>query len=255
MVGKRSRPIPLIALIALLLVLTARPAFATAGDPDLTFGQDGFVRTKFSFISQEGAFGVALDDRGRIVAVGGNEGKFAVARYRPNGRLDRLFAGDGKVTSHIQDGPAVAEDVAIEVDGRIVAAGFLSRANGTGGFALLRYRSSGHPDRSFGVNGRVITEFGRVIAEGTSIAIQPNGKIVVAGGFRNKFALARYLSDGSLDRSFGSGGLVTTNLGPGEEVARDVAIRSDGKIVVVGGTNGRFGVVRYRRDGVPDPRF
>ena len=117
----------------------------------------------------------------------------------------------------------------------------------------------GDLDPSFGVGGKVVLPFGDK-PFGRGVAIQPDGRIVVAGsgGDPARFAVSRLLPDGALDPSFGAGGTVTTALGDFAE-ARAVAVQPDGKIVAVGAAkgaaNGDFAFVRYRADGTPDPGF
>ena len=122
---------------------------------------------------------------------------------------------------------------------------------------------SGALDTSFGGVGKVSTAFG---GDETAMALQADGKIVMAGGSANNFLLARYNADGSLDAGFGDGGLVTTDVGNGAaDEARGVAIQSDGKIVVVGYVfashipgnpiNFDFALVRYNTDGSLDTSF
>ncbi|MBK9628286.1 MAG: hypothetical protein IPO56_11450 [Flavobacteriales bacterium] len=117
------------------------------------------------------------------------------------------------------------------------------------------------PDNSFGVDGKVTTGvIGTGTDRGTSVAIQPDGKIVVAGESNNgtdlDFALARYTTDGSLDNSFGVNGKVTTAIGTGNDRGTSVTIQPDGKIVVAGesnnGTDDDFALARYTTDGSLD---
>src|SRR5919197_1587907 len=139
-----------------VIAVGARPAFATAGALDTSFGGDGKVTT--SFKSGGFATSVALQAGGKIVAAGSSGGGFTLVRYNHNGTLDRTFGGDGKVTTHFV-GSAVAFGVAIQSDGKIVAAG---RAGGPGGrFALARYKLGGRLDTTFSRDGKVTTRFNR----------------------------------------------------------------------------------------------
>jgi uncharacterized delta-60 repeat protein len=121
-------------------------------------------------------------------------------------------------------------------------------------------QASGSLDSSFDSDGKVITVFGASNESANSIAIQGDGKIVVAGasnnGANNEFAVARYNTDGSLDSSFDSDGKVTTTIGSNAE-AYSVAIQSDGKIVVVGssnnGSNDDFAILRYGQPAATAP--
>jgi uncharacterized delta-60 repeat protein len=122
-------------------------------------------------------------------------------------------------------------------------------------------------DTNFGTDGSVIQDFNGRLDLVRAVAVQPNGRILVAGesiatADNDHFALARYLSDGTLDASFGTGGLVTTDVGATTGGARDMAVQSDGKIVVVGTADRRaegqqfdFVVVRYNSDGSLDATF
>jgi uncharacterized delta-60 repeat protein len=116
-------------------------------------------------------------------------------------------------------------------------------------WAVARYETDGSLDASFGGDGKVTTDFTPGDDDGYSVALQADGRIVVAGqaGSRNtKFALARYETDGSLDTTFGENGKLTTDLTPGYDSVYQVVVQPDGKIVA-GGTAGftRFAVARY----------
>ena len=133
------------------------------GSLDTTFSGDGKQRTDFGFESDE-ARGVAIQGDGKIVAVGGEAveefGDFALARYNPNGSLDTSFSGDGKQTTDF-GGFDNANAVALDSDGRIVAAG--SASVGTDrDFALARYNANGSLDTSFSGDGKQTTDFGEL---------------------------------------------------------------------------------------------
>src|SRR5207342_3344037 len=131
----------LVAAAALILTFVA-PAYAGAGDLDPTFGRGGRVTTDFT-PHGDIAGGVAIQADGRIVIVGtagyfGSNPKFALARYRPNGSLDTSFGGDGRVTTDFTVGFDGANGVAIQADGKLVAAGQSGGSNAK--LALARYR-------------------------------------------------------------------------------------------------------------------
>jgi uncharacterized delta-60 repeat protein len=245
--------------------------YTADGVLDTSFGGDGKVKTNFT-PSIDGANDVAIQPDGRIVAVGlagavplAHTGSFALARYRPNGRLDATFGGDGKVRTNFDDDLDVAFGVALQANGKIVAAG------GAGGFnpafALARYRPNGTLDDSFAGDGKVKTNFSPFGAHdhANDVAIQPDGRIVavgLAGEPDFAFALARYHRDGSLDTSFGGDGKVRTNFGsPDFDQANDVAIQADGRIVAAGSADGdspprgTFALARYEADGTLDDSF
>ena len=175
-----------------------------------------------------------------------------VAALAASGDPDPTFDGDGKVTTDFggYDGGSA---VAIQSDSKIVVAGYASND-----FALARYNDDGSLDTTFGTSGITTTNFGGSDG-GSSVAIQSDGMIVVAGYANNDFALARYNDDGSLDTTFGTSGITTTHFGYGSDNGRAVAIQSDGMIVVAGyadnGSDDDFALARYNTDGSLDTAF
>jgi len=241
------------------------------GTLDTTFGGDGRVTTDFT-PDADVASRVIIQTDGKIVAAGqsgvlGTNTMFAVIRYQPDGTLDTTFGGDGRVTTDFTRGEDGANAVAIQADGKIVAAGCIPTAFGiTTGFALARYTPDGTLDSSFGGGGRVTTDLTRRGGDcALGVAIQTDGKIVAAGhsgfgGPNGKVAVVRYNSDGTLDTTFGGDGIVITPLTPKGDSASDLAIQTDMKIVVAGqsgvlGTNTMFAVIRYQPDGTLDTTF
>jgi uncharacterized delta-60 repeat protein len=242
------------------------------GSLDPTFGSKGMVKTSFGAGPPALAWALALQRDGKIVAAGTAESSeaayFAVARYKSNGALDRSFGSNGKVETAFGNAGAAANAwaVAVQPDGKILVGGelfFQESGQDQNAIALARYRSDGTLDASFGSGGKVTTPIGSFPARGVkALALQQDGKIVVVGARKNGsqtlFALVRYRWDGSLDLSFGSGGLVTTALGS-VDGASDVLVQRNGRIVAVGdsGTLGQsaFALARYRPDGSLDPSF
>jgi uncharacterized delta-60 repeat protein len=226
---------------------------------DPTFDGDGTATTALTSTGLDAANGVAIDADQRIVVAGsGGNGTFALARYDSLGALDATFDGDGKVRTNFTGGVDTADAVAIQADGKIVAAGeagFLGEW--TGDFGLARYETDGALDGTFDGDGKVITRFTRADDSASDVAIQANGKIVAAGsagynGAAARFGLARYRWDGSLDTSFGGNGMATTRFSKGFDFARGLAIQPDGKIVVAGsalgeidGIDAKFALARY----------
>jgi uncharacterized delta-60 repeat protein len=209
-----------------------------------------------------------LQSDGKILASGfayyPSGDRFLLQRYLTNGNLDASFGSAGTVTIKVGTGDGYgARGVAVQSDGKIVLAGEAAFKQGAE-FALARYTSSGILDTTFGNKGTVNTQLGTydiVYAE----VIQPaDGKIIAAGaseqaGSQWDFAMARYNVNGSLDTSFGSGGIVLTNLGGGNNTAIDgIALQPNGQILVAGGTGtgtGEFTVARYNANGTLDTSF
>jgi len=245
------------------------------GSLDTTFDGDGIVTTDIG-VHQAFASAVAIQGDGKIVAVGdsynGINPVFAVVRYNRDGSRDTTFDGDGIVTTSVglgrkdflssSGGRATA--VAIQGDQKIVVAGPAWHGRDYHDFTVVRYERNGWLDLSFGDRGIVTTAVGAKEDEPRAIAIQTDGRIIVAGSAfdagKFNFAVARYNADGTLDTTFGHGGIVTTAVGAGIDEATSVALQRDGKIIVAGGArtgvSGReFAVVRYNIDGSLDTSF
>ncbi len=255
--------------IILTVLLLGTILFADPGDLDLSFGGDGKVTTDVGGSNdKDQANSIAIQSDGKIIVAGWSEGSihddFALVRYDVNGSLDLSFNGNGKVTTQVRNDSSFANSIAIQSDGKIVAAGY-SYYPTNDDFALVRYDVNGSLDSSFGTGGIVTTDVGGKQDIVYGVAIQSDGRIVVAGysrdvSLRYDFALARYLPNGDLDPSFGTGGKVTTDMGCSTNVAQSIAIQSDGKIIAAGyckngSTSTDFALARYNTNGSPDPTF
>ena len=260
-----------ISILILTLFFPAAPlAQAAAGDLDPRFGNGGVAITDFAQ-TEDYAYAVAVQADGKIVACG-QSGIYpdlhsALVRYNRNGRLDSTFGTGGKVTVTFNSNNDYLFAVALQSDGKIVAAGSTSGTS----FLVARFNADGSLDQTFGTNGSVETTFGDQTAAGRALAVQPDGKIVVvgvsgAGSYSelNDFALARYNSDGSLDQNFGGSGKFKTHF-PGSgntgSNATSIALQSDGKLVVGGyckpndRTPHQFALARYNSNGTLDSAF
>jgi len=239
------------------------------GGPDSSFSGDGLLVTEFQVSRDDAARAVALQDDGKVVvagfaAVASSNRDVAIARYETDGDLDPAFSGDGLLTLDFGNASGIDEAaaVAIDADDRIVVAG--STADG-GARSLLVFRltSSGSLDPDFnGGSGSIQISFGDGESYATALAIQPDGSILVAGNWSVgnvvQFGVARLEEDGTLDPSFGTGGLATTPIGDTAE-ARAIALHESGRFTVAGfarveGTP-RFAAAQYRADGSLDPTF
>ncbi|MFH8738423.1 calcium-binding protein [Streptomyces sp. NPDC017964] len=229
--------------------------YNTNGTLDQSFGGgDGRVFTDFG--SPDEARDVAVQPDGKIIALGTSGGEAALARYNADGTPDTSFGGgDGKVTTDpapesLQEG-GDARALALQPDGKIVVGGQVGTTRFD--FVLLRYNANGTLDTTFSGDGIERTDFGDYESvEG--LAVQPDGRIVAAGGSSGRFALARYNVNGSLDTTFGNAGRVLTSGGGG---AQDVVLQPDGRIVIPGsnGPGGDFAVLRYNTNGSLDSGF
>jgi len=240
--------------------------YNTNGSFDNSFGTGGIVITDFNSTDDE-ARSVILQPDGKIVVAGYSynltgEKVFALARYNTNGTLDNTFSGDGKLTVYLNNDDE-AQAVTIQNNGKIVIAG-TTYDGSQQEFALLRFNTDGSTDNSFGTGGTVTTSFGGDFSVAMSLAIQPDGKIVVTGyagnGIASDFALARYNPDGTLDNSFSSDGMLTTDFGTDYDYAYSMDIQPNGKILVAGHcydgiSSPDFALAQYNPDGSPDNSF
>ncbi len=238
---------------------------AGGGSTDPSFGNDGIVATDFAGTNDQ-AHDVVTQSDGNIVVAGysrvGSTDDFAVARYLPTGGLDPSFGTGGKVTTPIGTGTDRAHAVAIQSDGKILAAGY-ARIGSTDDFAVVRYDTDGILDTSFGTGGKLTVAFGTGADLAYSMALQSDGKIVIGGSATYStvdFAMMRCLADGTLDPDFGAGGKVVTPIGTTTDICRSLAIQSDGKIVAageasMGSASKNFAFVRYTSTGSLDNTF
>jgi uncharacterized delta-60 repeat protein len=253
-VGGRVRTYAFGILLVLGGVSTAASG-RVVGDLDEDYGADFGVDLKaLSPIATE-AEDVAVQPDGKIVVAGRYDDasvyKFFAARLDGAGNLDFTFGGgDGVVTTSVGSGNSQGQAVIVQSDGKIVVAGWTTGT--VPHFALVRYLADGTLDTAFGTGGKIQTA---VTAFGDSaycLAQQPDGALLVGGASltdatHSAATLVRYLPNGALDTSFGTGGVV---LGPGA-AAWTIAVLSDGKILA-GGTGGLY---RFTASGAVDLTF
>lgn len=238
--------------------------FNSDGSLDGSFGAGGVVTTDFNQ-GNDYAFAVAIQADGKIVVGGdvsvGGLFYFGIARYDTNGALDSSFGVGGKF-NNFANGSALA--IAIQGDGKIVAAGTVISGGSNPDFGVARYNTNGTLDTTFNGTGEATTDFNGISDAVGGLALQPDGKVIVAGSAlvsgTYDFALIRYNSDGTLDTSFGSGGKVSTDFALLADYATSVAVQSNGAIVAAGQATTSAApedtaVVRYNPDGSLDNGF
>jgi uncharacterized delta-60 repeat protein len=259
--------------VTMLATIAGPPvAFAADGELDRTFGVGGLVLTALPKVESAQGQAVVLQGDGKIVVAitASNfvlplQSKTAigVVRYNPDGSLDTTFNGTGFAIA--TSAGTVAADVALQSDGKIVVGG-TSFENGAAAFLLVRFNTDGALDRTFGVDGRAIVRvsndsFGEETLN--AIAVSADGSIVSVGfgsfsGTGQDFVVTRHDANGTLDTTFGSGGIVVTPL-PSFGELTGVAIQADGGIVAAGTAGftdvANVAILHLLDDGRLDPAF
>jgi uncharacterized delta-60 repeat protein len=216
-----------------VLIAASRPTMAQGGKLDPTFGTAGVFTDSAGEFNNTGTIGtaVAVQGDGRIVAGGQIGSNSGVVRINANGTLDTTFGHGGSVTAILggNDGNVQVSGLAIQSDGKIVV-GISNLLQGFGPmFIVARLNVNGSLDTTFGSGGIVETQIGQFGTSNSVLALQSDGKIILAGSG----AMARYDSNGQLDNTFGSGGVAATPfVGP-----TAIALQPDGKILLAAGGN------------------
>ncbi|MDP2902349.1 MAG: cadherin-like domain-containing protein [Methylovulum sp.] len=229
---------------------------------DESFGIQGILNIDFGSDNAGKNFTLLAD--GKMLVVGQTNSTtnadFVLTRYTMTGDLDASFGNGGKVNTDFGSGD-FANGVAVQPDGKILMTG-KSYFKGLADFSVARFNPDGSLDTTFDHDGKLNTDFGGNDG-GYGVAVQADGKIVVAGNTlvnaQRDFAVARYNSDGSLDKTFSGDGKLTTDFGGLDEYSKSLAIQPDGKLVVIGYTNAGgtidFVLARYNPDGSLDSKF
>ncbi len=273
--------------VAAAMTLAFTAVHAADGDVDTTFGVDGLARVGL-VDSSGGSVGCrpVVQPDGKILMCGtrvlnGTSGSdFFVARFNADGTLDLDFSFDGIATVDFDDGAGddIVGGLALQPDGRIVVAGTTTGASANSDFAIARLTTDGLLDDTFGAGtGKTTVAFDLDAGAGNdaaaAVALQPDGRIVVAGsavvGGRLQVAVTRLLADGSRDSTFNVNGKVVFPFAmPGatgeDDAATAVAVDAEGRIVLgvqVSYTDAgadhqtAFGAARLRANGALDPDF
>jgi len=229
------------------------------GSLDQSFGTGGQVLTPFAGAAFASA--AVLQPDGRIIAVGSGPAPsvyaLKAARYNPDGSLDPTFGSGGQVTLAFGQN-VYAGHATLQPDGKLVIGGTYGPQSNYD-FAVVRLLPNGAPDPSFSGDGLVTSDFG-AMEYGGSVMVLVDGRLVLAGVANVDFALVRYLPDGTLDTSFGIGGLATVD-GGGPDSAGQAVQLPNGKLLVAGttsvppGSNRDFLLARFHADGALDTSF
>jgi uncharacterized delta-60 repeat protein len=238
--------------------------YTSNGRLDSTFSTDGILMLDFG--GNDEAHSVLIQTDGRIVVGGSAANQFAVARFNADGSPDNSFSGDGRQTISIGIDDNL-ESMALQADGKIVLVGisFSDPNYDSAYFGVARLNTNGTTDNSFSLDGKLLTNFEDGLSFGSSVAIQTNGKILVAGrtyfNGQDAFSVARYNADGTLDNSFSGDGKQTNVFGDDQYFAEAVKIQPDGKVLLGGysetlsGASTSFALARYQANGTLDSSF
>ncbi len=238
--------------------------YTADGALDTAFNNDGQVITAVGGEDDEARAVIVLDD-GRIVAGGyswnGADRDFALVRYLPDGSLDPGFGLNGMRTDSVGNQDDEIVSLVAREDGGIIAAGY---STGTGGKILIlaAYLPDGTPDPDFGENGIVYSAVGES-AQATGLTLLADGKLLVGGifseGDRRHVMVLRYLENGSLDESFGSGGIAVVPEATPDSSGYGLEVEENGSILLVGAVeidgNRDVALFRFTPDGEVDEGF
>ncbi|MFC0710049.1 M10 family metallopeptidase C-terminal domain-containing protein [Azorhizophilus paspali] len=245
----------------------------TDGSLDTSFGSDG--KATFDLGRGDYVYSMAMQPDGKILVTGrsdnGSDDNFGVIRLNADGTLDTTFGSDGKAIFELGYSDDQGHSVTVLPDGKILMAGFsydYSENSTYFDFSVIRLNADGTLDTSFGSDGEATADIDGNSDYGNSLLVQPDGKILVAGGSDNssyrygtKFSVARLNADGSLDASFGSDGKASFALGIGYAQVNSLALQPDGKILLAGQSYNPdnatydFSVIRLNVDGSLDTGF
>lgn len=256
--------IPRPIFLVFFLIISWPSLGFSSGVADDRFGINGKVTTKMGPGYDRGEM-VQLDTLGRLVVAGvvdaDGQSDIGIVRYLKGGGLDTKFAERGKFILNL-GGVEKVFGLALDVNGKIVVAGYTVQKKTKGDFFVVRLSPEGELDRSFGKAGVASHDF-KGHEEAHFLKIQKNQKIIVAG-FRKKagrqqFLLARFEPNGSLDASFHNDGYLLSNFSSKDRVF-GLDLQPNHKIVVAGSiqqsrTRDDCAVVRYHEDGTLDVRF
>ncbi|MEZ4939753.1 MAG: T9SS type A sorting domain-containing protein [Saprospiraceae bacterium] len=238
------------------------------GQRDPAFGNNGAVVSNFNN-GDEFLETVLVRDDGKVIAVGSSAQPFgeldiALARFLENGLPDSSFGVNGKVVYSFSQSTDATLDALLLPDGKILVAGVYYFGQVISDFLVARFLENGQVDQTFGTNGRQIIDFDALSDLSRGIALQPDGKILLAGfsvfdDFLARISATRLHPDGRIDSTFGVHGKVVQEIGQFSSLGTDVQVQADGKILISGMTEDTdhrdFFVLRLLPSGAPDSSF
>lgn len=252
---------------AVTLNLSGLPTGASAAPVTVAAGQTTATVTVNAAANAAHSQPTAVTVTGAGTGTGNVTRTVTVTVRGPAGSLDTTFGSGGVAVTPVGTGEDVPHAVAVQGDGKLIVAGS-SASNVSDDFAVVRYTRDGALDPTFGAGGKVTIDFAGKSDTARAVALQADGKIVVAGGAttagnEERFGVARLNLDGTLDSSFGSGGkVVTAFTGSSADRASAILMQPDGSVLVGGqasfgssATGVDFALARYTSSGSPDMAF
>jgi uncharacterized delta-60 repeat protein len=250
--------------------------YTANGVLDTTFDGDGKLTTSLGSGTNGSANFVTVRADGRILIAGyaGNTSSnvlsFAILQYNANGSLDTTFDGDGKATYPFDenDDSFRINTILPQPDGKLLVT--TTGNYDSTHFTVRRYNSNATPDTTFGTNGKVTTAIQQGYNQARGLALQPNGTIVVTGyshtlpSTRDDFTVTRYLSNGTLDATFGNGGMLTSSFDSTNDESTILLLQPDNKLIAIGTKRNRtpnnysykdIALSRHNADGSLDTTF
>lgn len=216
------------------------------GSLDKTFGADGISNVYLSGIDNINC--LVLQPDGKIM-VGGSydinssSANFLIARFNTDGTLDSSFGYNGKRIIDYNSSTDIIYSLALQPDGKILAAGSVAPAGiTTSTMCMVRFNPNGFYDSSFGSNGIALATIDNYYTSAAGVVLQSDGKITACGRAvtasddvpgKLLFLVAQFKADGSLNTTFGDGGKTLTDFGLYQR-ANALSLQADGKIVVAG---------------------
>jgi len=244
--------------------------YNTNGTLDTTFNASGVVTASIDKNKPNTAADVKIQTDGKIVVCGtsyiGSYKDMAIIRLNTNGTLDNTFNGTGKVTSgFLKSGSDRIEKLAVQSDGKILAAGYTSTNN----ISLARYNANGTLDTSFNTKGYVTSNFQHTyfgnFFNSLAVLSQTDGKILIVGDYYSSVSnnqeifVRRYNPSGTVDTTFGTSGMASLGINAKWTISNAAILQTDGKIMIVGssyvGTDNVFTLVRFNTNGTLDTTF
>ncbi len=242
------------------------------GSLDTSFDGDGKAIIPVGTSSDVGQTMVLQPD-GKILVAGWSYNSngnldYSIIRLAANGSLDTSFDGDGKAIIPAGTSEDLGYTMALQTDGKILVAGFSYNSNGNADYSVIRLSANGSLDPSFDGDGKAIIPVGKSDDLGYTMALQSDGKIVVAGTSYDPsnnsydYSIIRLTADGSLDASFDGDGTAIIDVGAQYDQGHTMVLQPDGKILVAGSSdaintsNGNgYSIIRLTIDGSLDTSF